>query len=151
MSDWYRIDLDGAPQGHGLATSWKDSTFVAWETDDGWYVKRIYENGFQTKAARANDFSEVREGVEYAKQANPQVPSNGGYVRVGIGALLGTVTGMALGGLPGIIKKNEALATVGAQIGGVLGAAAGAVVAHGTQPRDTADPSIQELKGKLLK
>jgi len=150
--DWYRVEYDRAPQGHALATDWNDSVFVAWEELDGWWVKRIDGTGFETKPMRADNFNEVRQGVEYVqRQPNPDIPNGtGGYIRVGVGALIGTVLGMGLGGLPGIIKKNEALATVGAQIGGVVGATAGAVVAHSIQSSDR-QPSTAELKSKLLK
>jgi hypothetical protein len=155
MSDWYRQDFPDAPQGHALATDWNESQFLAWEDLGAWKVKRIDRNGFETPIVTVSDFATVREQVEkakgaYANPVEPAEPPHARYLRAGVGALGGTVAGMLLGGLPGIIMKHSALAAVGAQVGGVVGAATGAVVADKLR-EDNPSPSISSLKSKLLR
>jgi len=154
MSDWNRIDFPQASQGHALASKWGSSTFIAWEEPGGWKVKRVDANGFETEAATANDFTEIRQGVETAKaqlEANPAAtPASPTNIRqVGTGALIGTLGGMVLGGLPGILTKHAPLTTVGVAVGAVAGAATGAVVADRLRERNPGPNDA--LKKKLLR
>ncbi len=153
MADWYRIDFPEALQGHALASKWGSSEFIAWEDSDGWRVKRVDTNGYETSTAKAEDFAEIRKGVETAKaelEANPAVAAQPTNIRqVGTGALIGTLTGMVIGGLPGVLTKHGPLTTVGVAVGAVAGAATGAVVADRLRERN-AGPNAA-LKKKLLR
>lgn len=167
---WYRIDLPEAPQGHGLACDWGSSRFVSHEQADGqWVLWRQDTSGYQTQKAVVPTFKDVRVSVDEAvrvyesRSSNPidltelNLPHTK-YLRTGIGALIGAVVGIILGGLPGVLINHSALTVVGTQVGGILGAATGAVLADGREPEEAAtefvnnpSPDIKKLKTKLLR
>jgi hypothetical protein len=151
MSDWYRIDFPQAPQGHALASRWGSSKFIAWEDINGWKVKRVDDNGYETAEADADDFTEVRQGVETAKtqlEANPQTQSQSQLWKVATGALLGSIGGTLAGNLLGRFSKSHSVRQGAERIGLILGATTGASIA-GSLKR-TRNPN-DELKKKLLR
>lgn len=102
------------------------------QTDGGWKTWRVDASGVSSQPVVLPEFAKVRESVDeavnvYARMQNPSKHRR--LARAGVGALGGTIIGMLLGGLPGMAMNHAAMAAVGSQIGGVLGAAGGAVFA----------------------
>lgn len=158
---WYRLETSDAPQGHALARDWGESTFATFEQPNGtWTVWRIDANtGFETPKAEVPTFADVRTAVDTAVQtyetraANPPIDYER-YLKPGVGALLGTVVGMLLGGLPGMITNHGAVTMVGMQVGGVVGAATGAVAGEEYRRKRGnfhPNPGVRGLKQKLLR
>lgn len=161
MAQWTRIDLDQAPQGHGLARAWGEHEFVAFERNDGqWMVQRFDDGEPGSAPVLVDNFTSVRAHVDEAIHAydgarapNPYVP---GMYEIGMKAVVGTIAGLLLGGLPGVLLGSSPLTIVGVQAGGIAGGVTGAALAAQEERRAKArkknpDTSVAALKAKLLK
>lgn len=134
---WHRIDLDGAPQGHGLAREAGDYVYVAFEDVDGtWVLWRDSRDGARSEAVKVEEFVVVRQVVDAVvevegRRVNPSNPSTEAlweFVRENQGALIGTAVGILIGGLPGMLMNHMPVTVVGTQLGALVGGTAGTYI-----------------------